>query len=144
MKKPIFWFALFLLLVTAATVHAATTVTWVPGQKVKVMATTWKSDASGDYTESIGRIDGQIIAVVTDPSEETGLVPDDNYTVQYIDDTTSYSLLGTQLTTNRDTANTEMLIPSATVYNYVGTTSIHVHASGNVTAGIIYTYVMVP
>jgi len=68
----------------------------------------WLSDASGDVSANSFNVkQGELLQVRTTPS--VAAAPTDNYDV-VINDANTYDILG-GLGANRDTANTEMIVP---------------------------------
>ena len=134
------------VLVFPATVFAAdagtvtATAEWVPGQRTKIVKISWIADASGEvWGEVPVPINGKVFQVRTIPSATAA--PTDNYDPYIKDYDSSYSYLTTMLE-NRDTANTEVVVP-AYVPLY-GTLGFSASAAGNAGAGDCWLWIQVP
>jgi hypothetical protein len=131
-----------LLALAASSVIA--TPTWVAGQNMKVIKVSWVAEHTQDvdgaatvpYTE-LKPLNGFIYAIQTDPG---ATAPTDNYDVYLRDYTTGVSLLGTSLE-NRDTVNSELVVPSVPVYT-AGAVGFSLSGNTNIDAvGDVYIYV---
>jgi hypothetical protein len=148
MKKLFIALSIVLALSTAAYGAGSCTITSENFGGFVYTVFEWTSDASGDVSAGTGCTSGQITGalmhVITIPSAASGLVPTDNYDIDF-EDATDVNVTGTYLD-NRDTANRERVQPrdanADTIYFYKDTLEVVVANSGNVTSGkaIIVTY----
>ena len=105
------------------------------GGSVVVHRIEWTSDGSGDATETV-HIDGEILRVVTDPSGSAA--PTDDYDITFVDEDGLDIMAGGLA--NRDTANTEAVVPSARVVHY-GDVTVTVANAGASKSGVVKVYV---
>lgn len=105
------------------------------GQSVKVHRLDWVADSGGACSCTPITIDGEILRVVTDPGSPA---PTDNYDI-VANDEDGFDILGGGLA-NRDTANSEAVVPSARVVHF-GAVTFVVSNAGNGGAGVIKVYV---
>lgn len=106
------------------------------GQSVKVVRVDWVSASDGSVTATSLPIDGEILRVVTDPDGTDA--PTDNYDIA-LNDEDGFDILGGGLA-NRDTANTEAVVPSARVVHY-GACSLAVTNAGDTKKGAVKIYI---
>lgn len=98
--------------------------------KIKKLVVDWTSSSGGAFTRSV-TLDGAILRVVTDPS---ATAPTDNYDITLVDE---YGLdLFISQGLNRDTANSEVFVPGASITDGTTTSVIPVCYSGTATLTI--------
>lgn len=111
------------------------------GERLRLFVVPWVSDASGDASEVISEaleIVGHVSRVVTVPSAESGLVPTASYDI-VLNDAQGVDVLSAGGANRSDTAAEDVALHPVIVV--VGTLTLVVENSGNITAGTVYIYV---
>lgn len=118
----------------------ATTVTWLPGQPIKVYKISWESNGSGAASVAVGEINGRVFGVVTVPSAVVGSVPTNLYDVTVAD------ALGLSIHSDLNCSSTATLltVPSSPIYSYFSAVTLTIANAGDTNAGDVYLYVEVP
>jgi hypothetical protein len=112
------------------------TVTESTFSPIKKIKWSWTSDASGNADKiTVEAYYGQVIALVTDPG---ATAPTDNYDIT-ITDVEGYDVMQ-GAGANRDTANTETAVPTATSVAH-GTLTLNVSNAGDSKQGVAVLYI---
>ena len=156
MKKILIALAVLIGLTSYAVYTYATvteSITWIPGQTIKIVKVTWVGETSGVVPNTtISPLNGRVLRVETNPHVNGTIQPQDNYDIQIVEhNNASIDILGGQ-GANRDTANTETIIPyhaNVTVYIYprysYGPIGFSLSGNANLNAtGDVDIYVEVP
>ena len=101
---------------------------------MNVVRTTWLSDAAGDASETLPIISGNIRRIVTNPG---AAAPTDDYDV-VVNDVDGVDVAADALA-DRDTANTEQVIPDPAIA-VDGVLTVVVSNAGNAKGGDVVLY----
>lgn len=128
---------------------AGTVITTISGSRqgrnnLQVATITWTCDASGDATADITSIKGTIERIVYNPSDSSGFIPTEGYTITLLDVDSVDVLNGTaaslKAATVLSTISTE---DDGTTYRPMainGTLSLVVSDAGDITTGSVKIY----
>lgn len=109
-----------------------------PDGRVHKIQWTWVSAADGTGSlPSVKSYFGEVLALLTDPGSPA---PTDNYGIT-ITDADGYDVMQAASTANRDTANTETVVPTAKSVAF-GILTLNLSGAGNAKAGVATLYIL--